>query len=349
MNKIPSKKKWLLFSLMPAIVAVIFFYNYSFSKKENIHAELKIVRQFGKADDAKEEMFGLITSFTVDQHQNLYVADDAFKVVRKFSKEGKLIKNYGNGAGRGPGEFNAIHNICVDTSGNLYVLDKINRSLSVFDSLNNLIKVVKLPFLPAQIISIAPMVVDIMGFPFTYNGNLIYRYDLSKENSDKPVMTYSERLTDSKAMLSVRSGNSGRLVKAPSGDIYYCFFYPYLIYKFSKEGKFLRSFKGGRTLTAPFMDPKSGMVESPAGIKEFVVLPNDTLLLLIYDGSSGKAKQFFDFIDGENGNFLGSVSIEELGINEVRFLRADLHSNIYLDVMNPYPHILKYKLRLSSK
>lgn len=350
MKKVINKKKLILFTLILLIGLVLIYFSESMlSKDRYVQIKLKPLIQYGKPEDNKEEMFGLITSFTLDQYQNLYVADDAFKVVKKFSREGKFIRNFGYGAGKGPGEFSAIHGICVDSIENVYVLDKSNINITVFDSLNNLVSSLRTPFLPAQIIAVNPMTVDVSGFPFTYNGNLIHRYNLVNKNSDKPEMTYCKRTNSEDAKLGMLSGNSGRLVKSSSGNIYFSFFYPYEIHKFSSAGQYLSTIKGTRSLTAPYVNPNTGSIDSPSGVQEFVILPNDILLALTYESTNGEKEQFFDFFDGKNGMSLGSVQCKDLNLKNIRFLRTDIKGNLYLDVMYPYPHILKYSVELRFK
>jgi hypothetical protein len=144
------------------------------------------------------------------------------------------------------------------------------------------------------------------------------------------------------------SGNSGRLVQNNSGEIYYIYFYPYLIQKFSSTGKLINSFKGYRKLDIPHQNPRTGVFESNSGIRECVVLPNDILILLVYVKNEDKVDQYFDVIDGKTGEFLGSTNCKELGLERVRLLRADFQGNIYLDFMNPSPHIKKYKISLDK-
>ncbi|MDP2209905.1 MAG: hypothetical protein Q8K98_14205 [Bacteroidota bacterium] len=342
-----NKKKliYVLLVLLPLLVLSI-FYAITLTNEKKVNVKIELLQQYGKSESSEEEMLGLITSFTLDQVQNLYVADDAFKVIKKFSKEGILTRTYGYRAGKGPGEVSNIHNIYVDTTGNVYVIDKINQNINVYDSLNHLITTFKLHFLPAQIIAVRPLIVDVMGFPFSYDGDLIRRYNLFNVYSDKPEMTYCERPTGQNAKMSMMSGNSGRLVKSSEGNIYYSFFYPYIIQKFSEEGKLLSIINGTRSLNAPFFDPSVGIFKASSGVREVAILPGDILLLLVDIERGNEVEQYFDFIDGKNGEYLGSVLCKDLGLEQVRFIRSDIEGNIYMDKMDPYPHILKYKLFL---
>ncbi|HEX2869061.1 MAG TPA: 6-bladed beta-propeller [Ignavibacteriales bacterium] len=344
-----KKKHLLLLILSVLFIGVIVFYKVKQSKAVNVKITLRMVNQFGSPNDPAESLIGLISSFTIDQFRNVYILDDAFKVVRKFSSEGKFIRNFGYGSGKGPGELNFPHGVCVDSSLHVYVIDKSNRNITVFDSLNNLVGTVKVPFFPAQIIPISTMRVDVMGFLFSYRGDMFRRYDFLKEKPEIPELTYGERLTGRIAEMSIQTGNSGRLVKSPSGDIYYCFFNPYLIRKYSVDGKLLMSMYGERKLPAPHMDPKAGIVRSSAGVSEFVVLPHEILMTLVYEFDEDEEIQYFDFFNGKTGKFLGSVPCKELGLEKVRYMKTDDDGNIYLDIAEPYPHLNKYKLSMELK
>lgn len=348
-NHLINRKLILLISFGIIVIAMIAIILKILIKEDEVKIKLTALEQYGKVSASKNELFGLISSFTIDKNLDLYVADDAFKIVKKISKNGKVVREYGYGEGKGPGEFSAIHNIAVDTVGNLYVLDKINLNINVFDSLNSLISTLKLPFLPAQIIVISPMVVDVMGFPFTYEGDLIYRYNLLNSNSDDPQFTYCTRPTGIDSKMSLMSGNSGRLVKSNSGYIYYIYFYPYLIQKFSANGKLISSFEGHRKLDVPHQNSINGTIESNSGIRECAILPNDIIVLLVYQKNDNRIDQFFDVIDGKTGKFLGTTNCRQLGLEQVRLIRTDFLGNFYLDFLNPYPYIKKYKIVLEKK
>lgn len=344
-----NKKVILIISSIFFILAIIAVIIKILIHEKEVTIKLSPLTKFGKANNSENELLGLISSFTIDKNLDLYIADDAFKVIKKISKDGRLIRKYGFGIGKGPGEFSAIHNITVDTVGNLYVLDKINLNINVFDSSNSLISTFKLPFLPAQIIVTSPMVVDVMGFPFTYDGDLIHRYDLRNLNSNDPQITYGARYKGVDSKMSLMSGNSGRLVKGNSEFIFYIYFYPYLIQKFSANGELISSFEGYRKLDIPHQNPQTGAIESNSGIRECAILPGDIIVLLVYQKNENRTDQFFDLIDGKTGKFLGSANCRDLGIEQVRLLRSDFLGNIYLDFINPYPHIQKYQVTLERK
>lgn len=337
-------KKILLkmFFLLLIILLVSFTVSLLVNKEKELNATLELVQEFGEPIGGEDDILGLISSFFIDKKFNLYVADDAFKVIRKYSTDGKFLKKIGFGPGKGPGEFSNIHSIYVDSLFNVYAIDKVNSRLTVFDSSNTLLQTKKINFIPAQIVVYEPMVVDISGFPFTYQGNLIHRYNL--KGGDSVMTTYGERPTDKKFELGFKSGNSGRLLNDKSGFIYFSHFYPYIIKKFSLDGKLLNIFEGNKDIAVPFRSTITNTIESPAGIRELAILPNNKLLVLFVEKKGDELIQYFHIWDSENGEFLGAIPCKDLGLNFVRFIRSDNEGNIYLDFIDPYPHINKYKL-----
>lgn len=337
------KKKLLKMSFLLFVILLLSFsVSLVLNKEKELNATLEFIQEFGSPIGDEDDIIGMITSFFVDHELNLYVADDAFKVIRKYSTDGKLLEKFAFRAGKGPGEFSNIHSIYVDSLFNVYAIDKINSNLTVFDSSNTLLLTKKIKFMPAQIVVYEPMVVDISGFPFTYQGNLIHRYNLL--SGDSVITTYAERPTDKKFELGFRSGNSGRLVNDKSGFIYFSHFYPYVIKKFSFDGKLLNIFEGNKDIAAPFRSTITNTIESPAGIRELVILPSNKLLVLFVEKKGDELIQYFHIWDSENGEFLGAIPCKDLGLNFVRFIRSDNEGNIYLDFIDPYPHIVKYKL-----
>lgn len=334
------KNKILLFSFLSIPVIIILLANLKLDSRKNLTIKLIPTQEYG--NPTNDDILGMITDFFIDHELNLYVADDAFKVIRKYSVNGKAIRKFGFGAGKGPGEFSNIQSLHVDSLLNIYVVDKINSNITIFDSTNNLLYTRKLLYMPAQLCVSEPMNVDILGFPFTYKGDLIHRYNFSV--GDSVVITYAQRPNEKRYELGFLSGNSGRLVKDQAGFIYYSYFYPYVIKKFSPNGQLVNLIEDEMNLPAPFRSSGTNIIESPAGIKELAVLPNNKLLVLFVEKNGEELIQSFHLWDSENGEFLGAIPCKDLGLNFVRFIRSDNEGNIYLDFIDPYPHIVKYKL-----
>lgn len=342
---VPSMKRRLLIIVSVIIVGLVylsFFRHNSKSKKLNVRIEF--VQKFGEMDESEKNLIGLVTAFSVDRFENVLVTDGVFKNVKMFSKDGNVLKTYGHGEGSGPGEFRAPNGVDTDPHGNIYVIDKSLKNLTVFDSLNNVVKTLRTPFLPAQLVVTEPFEIYLSGFPFTYRGDLIYKYSL-KQNTDDPSFTFCQRFSGKDSIMIARSGNSGRLVKSSGGNLYYSFFYPYEIRNFSSEGKLLKTIQREVNFFSPPYYASNG-ITSNAGIQELIVLPNELIVAIIYKRVGEEFVYYIDFFDDSTGEFLGSIPAKELGLDQIRFVKADNYGNIYLDALEPYPHINKYRIHV---
>ncbi|MEP0825310.1 MAG: 6-bladed beta-propeller [Nitrososphaera sp.] len=309
-----------------------------------LNAKIELVKQFGSDDDTKN-MLGTISSFTVDRTGNLFVADDALKVIKVFSKDGMLIRVLGHGVGKGPGEFGALGSIDVDSLSNVYVLDKVNTNLTVIDSFNNVLGTLKLKFLPSQVAVVRSGVADVMGFPFSYKGDLIHRLTIIGAEGNNPILTYCKRLTIKEATLIERSGQSGRLVRSTSGKIYYAFPYPYEIRQFSQDGELLKTFvRQSSFLAPPYFEYTRKTTVSPSGISGLMILPDEIVVTVLYNSTNDTIEYRLEFFDGKNGEYIGTVPAKQLGLSSIRYIRSDSEGYLYLDQSEPYPHINKYKL-----
>lgn len=71
--------------------------------------------------------------FTVDQNENICIADFQDQSVKVFDPNGEYIHSIGR-KGEGPGEFSYIGQMAVLPDGKLWVTDGMTRRLSLFDS-----------------------------------------------------------------------------------------------------------------------------------------------------------------------------------------------------------------------
>jgi streptogramin lyase len=91
--------------------------------------ELRIGRLEGDGPD----LFGQITSLTVDRGGRIWVLEGQAQELRVFSPAGEFIRTVGRRGG-GPGEFKQAVRIDLAPDGNLWVMDPPNNRLSVFDT-----------------------------------------------------------------------------------------------------------------------------------------------------------------------------------------------------------------------
>jgi len=81
------------------------------------------------------DMLSRPENFTVDQDENVYIADSQDQSIKLFDSNGKYIKSTGK-RGSGPGEFNSIADLALLPDGRLIVLDSVARRINVFNMMN---------------------------------------------------------------------------------------------------------------------------------------------------------------------------------------------------------------------
>ncbi|MCP2604707.1 NHL repeat-containing protein [Candidatus Aminicenantes bacterium AH-873-B07] len=307
--------------------------------KKKVVFKLQLI--IGSDDLDKEEyVFGMISDVKVDQDGCIYVLDSTNFRVQKFSPKGKFLKSFGGRKGNGPGEFLRPKRIALDFHKNLYVADVYQSRITVFNQKGEIIKTIKTKVQPADIAIGRNWEFYITGF-FDFSNFRVYKYDLLT-GILKNTFCKSKKETT----LVAKAGEAGSLCVDKEGNIYYSFFYPYEIRKFSPDGKLLKCF--GRK--APFYKPpflnQFGYFSSVSGTTALTVLPDGRIINVIKyrDLKKKKAYFYFDIFD-KKGNWLLTFSSSELGLNWIRNVTSDSQGNLYLDCIDPYPHIRKYSMR----
>jgi hypothetical protein len=79
------------------------------------------------------EVFGSVSSITVDPAGRIWVLDGQAQEVRVFDADGQHVRTVGRRGG-GPGEFQQAVHIALAPDGNVWVMDPSNARLSVFDT-----------------------------------------------------------------------------------------------------------------------------------------------------------------------------------------------------------------------
>ena len=100
------------------------------SGKISLHDEMIIGKEIGD----ESEMFGYIRGLSIDQKDNIYVADSFDLNISVYSTEGEFIREFGR-EGQGPGEFQTMDGICwCKKDNNLYITDRRNHRINRFSS-----------------------------------------------------------------------------------------------------------------------------------------------------------------------------------------------------------------------
>jgi len=324
------------------------------SKKDSkLTVKVDPIQVFGKAEGNEDEIIGLVGGLAVDAFDNLYVTDNAFKKIKIFSNSGMLVKTMGRGEGRGPGEFLDLRTIDVDSSGNVYVVDMSKLEITMFDTSGKVIKTLKTPFKPTQIVSYSPANVFVTGFPDSYQGDLIYKYDLTVVEADAPVLRFCERYTGPHQWEIEHVGETNRISKSTDGGILFGTYFPYIIRKFSPEGKLEYELtRSPHFYRPPYLKSKETRYIMPlSGSKACVFLQEDVIINLIYEINEGRKllRLYLDFWDADHKEFLGMVSATDLGIELSFHITTDRRGSLYVFSDKPYPRVIKYRVILSRK
>lgn len=288
------------------------------------------------------QTFGNIRGLGCDKDDNLYIWDDGYLALWKFSSDGKKIWRKKYSKGNEEGSFNSVKGaFAVSQNGKICVGDFQTKSLTVFDSNGNIINKFNLDMFPASITFGNDESVYVAGFEMSYKGPLIHHYSITGEFFG----SFCER--DESSKLVMMTGNSGRLISDVNGNIYYSFFYPYRIEKYSSDGKLLNKINRNiENFKAPSREEM--MINWTSGLRGIITLPNDMLAINVVINND-ENNWGIDIFDSE-GNWLKNIPHEEMPNKFMaRYWAIDLKNNIYFDIFTKTePVIIKYKFNLEK-
>ncbi|MEW6455580.1 MAG: NHL repeat-containing protein [Acidobacteriota bacterium] len=307
--------------------------------------EFKLLLKIGTDDFDKEEyIFGGITDIEVDQHGNIYVLDFKNYRIQKFAQDGKFLQSYGGIKGVGPGEFSEPRRFALDSQNNLYITDLSPPRIIILDSKGVFKKSITLRFYPGDII------VGKSGKLYITDVRSKSKYWVHRFNVFNGELEGSFCEKNNKDIL-IYTSYTGNLCSDKDGNIYYSFFYPYEIRKYSENGELLLSF----SRKAPFFKPpfrdEMGIIRPESGTWDIISLPDGKIIHLIRD-LNFKNKEFYSYLDffDENGRWLLSIPSAEVDQDwKESVIANDYQGNIYLTFSEPFPHIRKYSMKFIEK
>jgi hypothetical protein len=275
--------------------------------------------------------FGLISSLAVDFSGNLYVLDGSFMELKKYDSVGKLSLKISLKKGKGPGEFMSPREIAIDKNGHLFLTDFTTRRVTVLDVHGHFLRDFPLQFMPAKI-AVCDSNVFVTGVWLSYDGPIVHRFSLEGNFLGASV----ER--PPKWRLISMSGNFDRLVVTWQRTIIYSFPQPYQILELDCSGKIIRT----STDLPKFEDPEpsqGGSVVMKEGSRGLAVLPSGHILNIVQSGTDWRID-----VLSPNLDIVGVIQANQFGLSAFRYIATDSQWNAYLDVADPLPHIIKYKL-----
>ncbi len=306
---------------------------------------LKEELRIGSDDlDQEQYIFGIINDIKVDKDGCIYILDSANFRVQKYSPEGKFMQTFGKGKGEGPGEFLRPKFLAIDHRNNIYVADINQMRITMFSPAGDVINTIKTKGQPAFMIAGDKNELYLTKL-FDYGNFMIYVYNL---DTGEVVNAFCEKTQE--AMLIAEAGDTALLCGDGKGNIYCSFSYPYEIRKYSPDGKLLFSFSRRADFFKPPFKDRFGMLSLISRSIALAILPGQKVLHVVghRDLNSNRISFFFDIFNHE-GNWLLSFPSAELNTDWVRKVTTDSDGNLYLDYMEPFPHIRKFSLRFIEK
>ncbi|MEW6456971.1 MAG: hypothetical protein AB1410_09710 [Acidobacteriota bacterium] len=305
-----------------------------------------------------EYLFGFISDIAIDKENNVFILDHVNFKVSKYNSNGVFIKNYGYGKGQGPGEFGSPANLCVDNRGNVYVSDSSYRRISIFDPMNIFIKSFRtekntIPLNDIAVFKNSILFVGISQLNF-WNKELdgiFQMYSLPEGNyvgsmGRSDWLKKNWRILTGADTICINKKNDGIVISHAS---------PYEIEVFSKDSRLLRRF-GRKTefFHKVLSDPnnkKSPLSLSEGGSLCMTCLPDGKIVNVIrHTYPSLDIERFFDIFD-MHGNYLITIPEKKFGVQGKYNLKIESDSKgyIWLNFVEPYPHIAKFKIEFREK
>lgn len=317
--------------------------------------EVKVehVLTIGQDDFEENEnyYFALIRDIQLDKDGNLYVLDLKAMRVSKYSPDGIFMHSFKLTRGKGPGEFSYPMILAIDNEDNVYIRNKHERVI-VFDNKGKLLKTVKTGIIG----TLGFMTVGLDKSIYLTKGRTPHSKRIFKINPeggiDKTFCTVSDE-----RLLPILEKIDGweHLAVAHDGTIYYSAIYPYDIRQFSPEGKLLNRFSRDAGFKEPFKIILHGFELTKAGSASIGIafLPGGKIMNIIrhrekIDTDKYDQEYWFD-VFSKDGKWLLSFPSDLFKIKWIRFFAIDPHGYMYLDYLEPYNHVKKFKIEFVDK
>jgi hypothetical protein len=295
-------------------------------------------------------IFGNIRGLACDRNDNLYVWDDGYQALWKFTSEGNKLWRKKYPKGTGDAEFlNVGPAFAVSKNGELCLGDKQNKTITLMDSSGEFKNKFKLNMLPASITFGLDGTLYIEGFQMSYSGNIIHHYS----SSGKFLGSFCERKDTS--FLARFSGNCGRLITDHAGNIIYSHSFPYFVEIFSPDGHLMKTIEraieglSGPTLDTNIITPsgqRGKIVNSHSALKGLTLFNDQCFFVAVMmeQDSNKWGLDFFSF----TGNFQKTLSVAQFPKPFwYRYSTADSEGNVYFDLTTQSdPIIVKYHITL---
>jgi hypothetical protein len=299
----------------------------------------------GSEEDDEHYLFGRILDIAVDSDDDVYVLDNGFGRVRKYSSDGIYLQNIGR-EGEGPGEFQFPTAIAVDDSTKLYVA--ASGKVSVFDSSGDFKKQFKLG-VPGNIVRSVRTAGNgecLISCFDILDQMIIHRYNANHERVLSFCESYAMGDNIDVRIEQVYAG--GAIDTDKDGSVYFTQITPYEIRKFSSEGVLLaRIYRDNSFMTPPVVEEEGSSITftMPPTCSSILVLNDGNIMnvVLIPVGENQPPKTLVDLFDKE-GTLLTSRTLDRSILPK----RCDSTGRIYAIDYDEFPSVTGYRLVLRN-
>jgi hypothetical protein len=206
-----------------------------------------------------------------------------------YDKNGNFLFSFGR-KGQGPGEFQAIGCLAVDPQGDIWVSSSFGRPLEIFTADGHFKNELRLPA------NLSGLFIDKISFDregnlYLLGGNeekkiLIYKYDSQRNHSQ---LIYEQKEGHGSSIATFIPD----FALDEAGNIYITDSFDYLVYKYSKDGKLVKTFKGKKIKKELITEQDFNVFDNDMKIIRF---PNSERILQELKGPS----RYFPAIFGLN-------------------------------------------------
>lgn len=300
--------------------------------------------------DSADYNFGSISSITVDDAENIYVADAGLFRVQKYSPIGEFLMSFGEGNGTDVGQFLDLKGITLDKENNLYVADFMRGRITVFGTDGNVSRIIKVSMPPYGLVVDENLFLYVIGFPGRFKGPLIHKYD--RDGTLIHAFCDRSELSD----LILNSGYMGEIAIGTDQNIYYSLPYPYKILKFSPNGELLAEIgRADLEINPPFFQkPQNGnpgFVRVPSASASLSVLSDGKIVSIFGHRVDNQHIAYVD-VFSPGGSLLFSERMSQLdpNVEQARIFFLSLSGTFFLDqTVGVSPQVWKYNFYLKDK
>ncbi|MGB2956006.1 MAG: 6-bladed beta-propeller, partial [Anaerolineales bacterium] len=294
--------------------------------------------------DSDHYMFAGVNDLRIDDENNVYILDRKNSIIEKYAPDGAYMKSFQLKRGQGPGEFQNPLFFDIGIDNHLYISDNFQGRITVLDQEGTPVKIITSKIQPSTIAAGSDGSVFVTGGVLETGDHRVFKYSIH-DGELEAVFCRNRRLTEQ----FVKIGGSGELCRDRNGNIYYAFYAPYDIRKFTPQGELIARFAREASFVKPPSNVDTGLIHTSVFTKSLVTFPDGKLLYVICDRAKDPSVSYFDVFDTSGNWLISFTSIQHFPDWVGRLVRIDGEGNFYLEFWEPFPHVRKYSVEFTIK